>query len=124
MTTPFKNPINNFAPIFLVLIAMLVLGFGCNTSKPDPLAGWQIVHNYAPDPAIVKDYQDYIQKLPAKDNNYVGSVFYYEDGTGQHAISMEIFVKGENASWHYVLIYDKENKRIKAIRYGYGSYQS
>jgi hypothetical protein len=105
---------------------MFLCGFGCSSSKPDPdpLAGWQIAFGEEPNQAIVKDYQDYIQKLPPKDNNYVGPIFYYKDGTGQHAVGMEIFVKGENASWHYVLIYDKENKRIKAIRYGYGGYQS
>jgi hypothetical protein len=110
------------------LLAMFLCGFGCSSPKPtpDPLAGWQL--DFSPpgpgDKIIEKDYQDYIQKLPAKDKNYVGPIFYYKDGTGQHAVGMEIFVKGENASWHYLLIYDKENKRIKAIRYGYGSYQS
>jgi hypothetical protein len=126
MKTHLKKPVKNFTPVFLMLAAMFLLGCGCNTSKPapDPLAGWQKAYNHDPDPAIVKDYQDYIQKIPAKDNNSVGPVFYFEDGTGQHAVSMEIFVKGENASWHYVIIYDKENKRIQAMKYGYAKYQS
>ncbi len=47
-----------------------------------------------------------------------------EDGTGQHAVSIEIFEKHKNASWHYVLIYDKENKRMRVIKYGYTRYMS
>lgn len=119
----------NAIGLLFALCAMVISG--CNRSAPkpidNPLVGWNIMHGKEAeelDKAITKDYQDYIQKLPAKDNNSVGPIFYYEDGTGQHAISMEIFVKGENASWHYVLIYDKENKRIKAVRHGYGRYQS
>jgi hypothetical protein len=131
MKTQFKNPIKNFAPIFLMLMAMLVLGFGCNTSKPipDPLAGWkQVVLSYDYekfDKAIKSDYQDYIQKLPPDEKGYnIGSITFFEDGTGRHAVSIEKFVKGENASWHYALIYDKENKRINVIKYGYTKYQS
>jgi len=122
MKTMFKYS-NRFGFV-LALCVMILSGCSCSAPKPDPLAGWQKAYGEEPNQTIVKDYQDYIQKLPAKDNNYVGPIFYYKDGTGQHAVSMEIFVKGENASWHYLLIYDKENNRIKATRYGYGAYQS
>jgi hypothetical protein len=109
---------------FCILFAAFFSVAGCvQKPAPDPLAGWQEVYNHDPDPAIVKDYQDYIQKLPPTDNNYVGPILYFRDGTGQSAISMEIFVKGANACWHYVIIYDKANKRVKAIRYGYANYQ-
>ena len=67
------------------------------------------------------DYQDYIQKVHPK--KVVGDVSFFEDGTGQHAVSIEIFKNG-NASLLYALIYDKESKRIKVIKYGYRKYQS
>ena len=31
---------------------------------PDPLAGWQQVYCVQPDPAIVTDYENYIEQLP------------------------------------------------------------
>ncbi|HEX3856071.1 MAG TPA: hypothetical protein VHY30_02105 [Verrucomicrobiae bacterium] len=124
-----KSPIKHFGyfriilPIFLAVFIGVV---GCATQEPNPLAGWHFssLDNLHSNKAIMDDFQDYIQKLPPKERNYVGSVFYFEDGTGQHAIDVEIFVKGQNASWHYAIIYDKENKRVKAIKYGYSRYQS
>ena len=126
MKTQFKNPINKFAPIFLILISTFILGFGCNTSKPtpDPLAGWKMDFHEQPSQAIEKDYHDYIQKLPPKQKGPAGSVHFFEDGTGRHAVSIEVFENNDNASWQHVLIYDKEDKRINVIRYGYRRYQS
>jgi hypothetical protein len=126
MKTQLNNPVKNFAPVFLMLVAMCLLGFGCNTSKPaaNPLAGWKIDFNEQPSQAITRDYQDYIQKLPPEERTFVGPVFYLEDGTGQHAFDAEVSIKGKNASWHYAFIYDKENKRVKVVKYGYTKYQS
>jgi hypothetical protein len=125
----FKNPLNSFAPVFLVLMAIFVFGFGCNTSKPepDPLAGW---HSLGLDPHVVdkairNDYQDFIQKLPSNQRGgYIGEIWFFEDGTGQHAVSIQVFADNKPALWRYALIYDKENKRIKVIKYSYGKYQS
>jgi len=89
------------------------------------LAGWKVLlgqNGENLDKAIKPDYQDYIQKVHPKED--VGSIFLLEDGTGQHAVSIEIFIKGENASWQYALIYDKDDKRIKVIKYGYRRYES
>jgi len=36
---------------------------------------------------------------------------------------IDVFVGG-TASWTYIFIYDKENKRIEAIKYRYNKYQS
>ena len=115
---------SNYYGFILALCVMILSGCSCSAPKPapDPLAGWQKVYNYDPDPAIVKDWQDYIQALPSK--NGFGPYFYYKDGTGQHAVDVEVAVKGKNAIWHYAFFYDKENKRIKVIKYGYGEYQS
>ena len=125
MKNQFKKPINNFAPVFLMMVTMFLFGFGCNTSKPspDPLAGWHYYDRTRVNQAITDDYQDYIQKLPTNQKGAVGDVSFVEDGTGQHAVSIQIFEEG-NASWQHVLIYDKENKRIKVIRYDYRKYQS
>jgi hypothetical protein len=134
MRAPFKNPLNSFAPVFLVLMAIFVFGFGCNTSKPetDPLAGWTLrgfddylpslqQHHYHLDKAITDDYQDFVKKNELQAAPVTG---FYEDGTGQHAIRFEAFPRGQNASWQYVLIYDKESKRIKVLKYGYDLRQS
>jgi hypothetical protein len=110
------------------LLAMFLCGFGCSSSKPtpDPLAGfhWSSLVNLDNNKAITDDYKDYIQKLPPKEKGYIGDVSFFEDGTGQHAVSIEVFEGNQNASWRHILIYDKENKRIKAIRSGYRRYQS
>jgi hypothetical protein len=126
MKTQFKNLINNFAQIFLMLMAMFVLGFGCNASKPtpDPLAGWKTDFHEQPSQAIEKDYHDFIQKLQSEGNGPAAANGFLEDGTGQHAIVLEIFEYNKNASWQYALIYDKEDKIIKVIKYGYRKYQS
>jgi len=93
----------------------LFWGCSCNTSKPtsDPLAGWQKVYNSGPDPAVVKDYQDYIQQLPpiGPKGDYVGPVFFYENKAGQHAVTFE-YDKPNKDVWVYYLFYEKNNRRI------------
>ena len=96
---------------------MSLCGFGCTSSKPtpDPLAGWQLDFNHEPDPAIAKDYQDYIQKLSFEEKGHaLPIVKYFKDGTGQHAVQITI---GLGTDWEHVLIYDKDDKRIKTIKY-------
>ena len=47
---------------------------------------------------------------------------YLEDGTGQHAITIET---GDNGTdWTYVLIYNRNDKRIEATKYVSGHYMS
>ena len=109
------------------LLAMFLCGFGCSSSKPtpDPLAGWKPDFTSRPsDQVIEKDYQDYIQKLPPEDSKFVGPAQFFEDGTGQHAVEIEVFEKNKNASWQHILFYDKENKRIDVIKYDHRKYQS
>jgi hypothetical protein len=129
MRTRIKNSFNRFGLTFLVLVAAFFLVVGCTAPKaaPDPLAGWRCFsHNpNTLDKAIRDDYQDFIQKLPPNERGYyVGDVSFFEDVTGQHAVSIEIFSNKVTASFHYALIYDKENKRIQVIKYGYSKYQS
>lgn len=112
--------------LFLAMAAMLVLGFGCNTSKttPDPLADfhWSSLVNLDNNKAITDDYKSYIQTLSPEEQKRAGPIFYFEDGTGQHAVQIRIGING--TSWEHVLIYDKDNKRIKAIKYVSGRYAS
>ena len=105
-----------------ILLAAFVLVTGCVTHRPDPLAGWKPDFSRQTSQVIVDDYQDYIHKLPPRQSGFVGSVEWFEDGTGQHAIDIGIGVNGR--WWRHVLIYDKDNKRIKVIKYKTGWYQS
>ena len=97
---------------------------GCTANQPDPLAGWNHYFNAKLDKTVVEDYQDYIQKLSPSERKVVDdySVEPLENGTGQHAIRIEIPLNG--TWWYHVLIYDKDNKRIKTIKYADGSYAS
>jgi len=111
----------------LALTMMLISGCSCSAPKPtpNPLAGWKL--DFSPprpsDKIIENDFRDYIQNLPPKGPKVTGPVQCFEDGTGQHAVMVEVFVGG-TASWSYVFIYDKDNKRINAIKYRYNKYQS
>jgi hypothetical protein len=108
---------------FCILLAALICGTGCAT--PDPLKGWHLCFSQDPKylgEAIVADYQDYIQKLPPKEKNFAYYEHDFEDGAGQHAVRIEIPLNG--TWWEHVLIYDKNNKRIKTIKYSSGGYRS
>ena len=106
---------------FLVLALIWIAG--CATTKPipDPLAGWKHADNLGePNETITKDYQAYIQQLP-DDERFHSPVFYFEDGTGQYAIAFQVALNGSN--WRHILIYDKNNNRIKVIKYFSGHYR-
>ena len=113
---------------FCILIAALICVTGCVSPKPaetlDPLAGWHFYSRVKIVQAITDDYQEYIQKLPPEEKYYVqgGDTSFFEDGTGQHAVKIFIPLNG---TWRvHVLIYDKNNLRIKAIKYTDGTYRS
>lgn len=112
---------SNCIAFILALCAIINSGCRCAATKQDPLAGWQKVYNHDPDAAIVKDYQDYIHKLVPQERNYVGPIFYYEDGQGQHAVTFEVDKYGKDV-WNHYLFYDKEDKRTKVIKYYRGQY--
>jgi hypothetical protein len=109
-----------------VSLAMFVFSFGCATPKvADPLEGWNHCFNQDParlDQAIQDDYRDYIRKLPPKEQRVASYDYDYEDGTGRHAVLITVGIYGTN--WRHVLIYDKENKRIKTIKYADGDSRS
>ena len=127
MKALFKNSAKCFWLIFPILLAALFWTAGCTTQEANPLVGWKLCFSQDPKnlgPAIMADYQDFIQKLPPKERDYAGIMNTFEDGTGQHAISIFVSSNHTNAAWYYALFYDKENKRIKVVKYGYFRFMS
>jgi hypothetical protein len=125
MKTIFKCP-NHFW--FALALCALVFS-GCSLfypkPTPDPLTGFHRADEADMDKnkAITDDYKDYIQKLSPKWKKYFGPILYFEDGTGQHAVQIETDINGDEA-WYHILFYDKDNKRIKVVKYFYGRYRS
>jgi len=108
------------------LLATFVLAIGCAapTPVPNPLAGFSACFSQdlnKLDKAISDDYNAYIQNLPARERNSAGPVWLFEDRTGQHAVRIEIALNGTD--WAHVLFYDKENKRVKTIKFISGHYR-
>jgi hypothetical protein len=122
-----KTRINDSIGYFLFAVALGVMMIsGCSLFYPkpthDPLIGFQIDGLFDPysnksNKAIWGDCQDYM-----KQEKIAGPVTTYKDGTGQHAIEIHVGING--TWWEYVLIYDKNDKRIKAIKYADGHYAS
>lgn len=71
---------------------------------------------------VTDDYQEYITKNKLVMPNWFN--IYYENQTGKCAVTFQAFLPNENASQRYALIYDKNNKRIKVVKYDYRRYQS
>lgn len=124
MKMPIKESIKRFWLILPITLAALVWTVGCAgfVHHPDPLVGWKIDFNQQPSQAIVKDYENYIQELPNKERNVAHINHFYKDGAGQHAITIIIGLNG--VWWRHVLIYDKNDKRIKTVKYSTGGYRS
>ena len=106
-----------------ILLVTIFLAVGCATQTPDPLAGFQPDFNHQPAQAVDDDYHDYIRKLPQKREQFVIATDWLGDASsGQHAIVIQMGVNG--SVWKHVLIYDKDNNRIKVIKYKTGGYRS
>jgi hypothetical protein len=110
--------------LILILSATLFWGCSCETSKPipDPLADFKIDFNHEPDKVIASDYQSYLQNLPLEEKKHAVVGHFFEDGTGRHAVRIEVALNGTD--WAHVLIYDRDDKRIKVIKYASGHYRS
>ena len=110
----------------LALCAMAISGCSCSAPKPtpDPLAGfhWSSLVNLDDNKTITDDYKNYILTLSPEEQRRAGPILYFEDGTGQHAVDIEIGING--TSWKHILIYDKDDKRIKTVKYSPGGYAS
>ena len=105
-------------------------------ASQEPLKGWTFVP-FPPsrtlkagsstnqlDQTVVDDYTAFIKEKKL----YVDLVYdirgFYEDGAGRRAVQFEAFPPDQNASFLYVLIYDKNNKRVRAIRCNRKAYHS
>jgi hypothetical protein len=126
-----KTITNYFANYFrfplFILSAAFALAVGCAAPKPvptpSPLEGWKLDLVNQPDQAIVADYKNYILQMPPEEGKYAQGPFWFlKDGKGQQAITFEIPLN--NVLWEHVLIYDKDNRRVKAIKYSNGHYRS
>jgi hypothetical protein len=115
---------------FYILLATLVWTAGCSglAHHSDPLAGWKggtSAYVGCPfDQTIIDDYRNYIQTLPPEERGFVrdSNIRFYEGEGDQRAVEISIPING--TWWKHVLIYDKESKRIKMIRYASGRYAS
>jgi hypothetical protein len=90
----------------------------------NPIEGWPICDSRTINKGIHDDYQDYINKLPAKERKCAFIVGWFQDGTGQHAVSIGVWLDGmwDGTEWEYVLIYDRNDKRVKVVKYLAGYY--
>ena len=117
---------SNCCRLFLALCMMVLSGCSCTSPKPtpDPLAGFHHADEADMDKnkAITDDYKAYIHTLSPEEQNNAGPILFYEEGTGEHAVKLQVGING--TEWVHVLVYDKDNKRIKTIKYSIGHYAS
>lgn len=119
--------IAKYSGCYTIVIALsLVAIFGCSCNRSgsgtDPLAGWKVDFKEQPNQAISKDYEAYIKSLPPEERKFAVAGQFFEDGTGQHALVVEVALDGTD--WSHVLFYDKQNKRVRVIKYVSGRYRS
>jgi hypothetical protein len=118
---------SNYFGFVLAICVMVISGCSCSAPKPtpDPLVGFHFCGSQDPNKlnkAITDDYKVYIQTLSPEEQKNADLIFFYEDGTGQHAVQIKIPLNG---IWYeHDLFYDKDNKRIKVIKRITGGYQS
>ena len=98
---------------FVLLIAF-IWASGCASSKPmptpDAIKGWK--HCDHVDQAIIDDYQAFAHQVCP--TFFMTEVDLYEDGTGKHAVRIELEDQPEHID--YYLLYDTNNVRIKVIK--------
>jgi hypothetical protein len=110
----------------------------------NPIEGWKFVgditysvdemhayvHQRGYSKAITDDVEDLCNNLPTEGSGlgkrrycyWITHIRLFEDGTGHHAVAIEI--PHHETWWVWVLIYDKNDKRTKTIRYIEGYYMS
>lgn len=141
-----KHPLFVIDYPFSAIVDTLLLPVDLWPESPplEPLKGWkpggevgckngEMSAEISPIPGykeISDDVQKFVNKLPVDHSPYgtrrwcywIEDMRFYEDGTGQHAVGFQI--PHDGTWWGYVLIYDKNNKRVKAVRYVQGHYMS
>jgi hypothetical protein len=105
---------------------MIFSGCSCSAPKPtpDPLAGFHEadLRDLHSNKIITDDYNAYIQTLSPEERRHTSPTRIFEDGSGRHAVDVIIGINGRG--WRHILIYDKDNRRIKTIKYATGYYAS
>ena len=103
--------------VVLVAVGLGVAGCATTTSSSnhDPLMGWNFDLGSQPDQAMVRDYQQYIQNLPADEKSRVGIINVFKDGTGQHAVRIEVATA--NGPVEHLLTYDQNGNRVRVSKY-------
>lgn len=92
------------------------------------MAGWKglgTFDNMAVLDTFRRDAQTFFQTLPPIEKNesqHGDAITFRENGTGQHAVVLSAPHNGEH--WHYALIHDRDNRRIKVLKDSTGSYMS
>jgi hypothetical protein len=119
---------------FCILSLIAILAGGCVAPKPlsDPMSGWtrlpdrdQPDRNPKLEKSFKEDYQSYVHSLQAEGYFIDGNIFFFQNGSGQLAVLIEfspINNTPPSEQLAHVLIYDKNNKRIKVIKYKTGWY--
>jgi hypothetical protein len=110
---------------FCVLLTVLTLTVGCVTK--DPLRGWKLVgstlwglRDTLPiNKVILNDAHHFVGESAGGDIT-ISRVYYFEGKSGQHALKLTSMF--DTRYWNYVLIYDKDNARVKTIKYSSGRY--
>jgi hypothetical protein len=145
MKTTINNSTKHIWLIFPILLATFVWAVGC-VSTTNPLASWKsdgssgyvdmsgscqaYVEKIPYGKAVSDDVENFIKKLPIRrgrfadrsESYWIHEISLFEDGTGQHAVQIEIDLNGTYLN--YVLIYDKKNNRVKVKKYSSGNYRS
>ena len=80
--------------------------------------GFWYVCEFKLDKAIRDDSRNFIQGLPSEQRSSAHCTYSLGDETGEHAVEIVTFLDG--VRWKYILIYDRENKRRKEIKFTSG----
>jgi hypothetical protein len=115
--------------ICLLLVAFLGTVGCASRLRPNPLQGWKglgsafVIGSPFATP-VAEDYQDYIVKLPKDERQAVHphDIQFFEGGSAQRAVEISIPLRG--TWWKHVLIYDRDGKRTKTIKYASSRYMS
>jgi hypothetical protein len=110
-----------------LLFVLLLCLSGCSRSsnEPDPLKGWTPARDQDQShlaKLIQDDFHDYIRDLPLEERNRVADIWIMQNQGHDLAILIKIPLRG--TWWHHAIFYDKNSKRIKAIKYKASDYRS
>ncbi len=87
-----------------------------SVDPPNLKKGESLHTSYNIDESVIVDYTAYARSVwPKGQDFFISEVDFYEDGTGQHAVRIELEV-GLDEYVDYYLFYDKSNQRTKVMR--------